>query len=158
MTLQIGMTPSKVDRSAGFTLIELMLVILLLSVLTGLSVPLLRRATSDFALEDTSFTIEKLIHYAQEMSVLDGVIYQLNLDPPKSVFWLTRSGVAIKNKTGRKFRLPRDLKLESRRYSVSFYPDGRADDAEIRILAKDETGRRVRVKGLLNEVEVLPLA
>ena len=154
MTLRIGMKANNLKRSSGFTFIELMLVILLISVLAGLSVPLIRHASADLELKDTSFTLAKMISYAQEMAVLESTTYQLNLDPAKSAFWLTRSGEVIKSKIGKKFRLPHDLTLETKARGVLFYPDGRADDAEISIIGKNAGGTMIRVKGLLNEVEV----
>lgn len=141
------------SSSGGFTLVELMLVILLIAVLTGLSVPLLRHAGSDLALKDASFAILAMVRYAQEMAVIDRGIYKLNMNSDRSAFWITGTGAKIKNKHGKIFRLPRDLRLEADTGSISFYPDGQASDAEIKILGRDERGNLLQVKGIMGTVE-----
>jgi len=157
MTLRTGTSSKRRRPAAGFTLVELTLVVLLIAVLTGLSVPLLKGASADLALKDTSFNITQMIGYAQEMTLLDKESYALNLDPEKATFWLTRSGAAIKGRAGKVFRLPRGIKMESEKTAVFFYPDGRADDAEIKLTGKSAAGKVIRVNGLLNEVEVKDL-
>ncbi len=148
-------------QNEGFTLIELTLVTLLVLILTGLSTPLFKKTLSDLSARNTSFSICKLINYAQEMAVLKRVNHKIAFDFKKGSYQLlelSSSGLppVYKKATGRfgkLFGLKQGLKLIGDRNDIIFYPDGHCDEIRINVLTKI-SGYSVIVKGFGNMVEI----
>ena len=85
---RLGFTLLKMKSLRGFTLIELTLVTLLVLILAGLSTPLFKKTLSDLSARNTSFSICKLINYAQEMAVLERKNYKITFDFKKGRYQL----------------------------------------------------------------------
>jgi len=149
-------------RSPGFTLIELILVILLISVLVGLSTPLFRKTFSALQIRNVVSNTTKIINYAQEMAIIEKTNYRANFDFEKEKYWLTKyvfseNGSAYKKiggKCGKTFSIPKGLTITGNDTEITFYPDGRSEKAEIRIIDKNKEGLLLRVKGFANRVEI----
>jgi len=150
----------------------LILVILLIAVITGLSIPLFRNSFADLNLKNASFNIAKIANYAQEMAIVERASYKLNFDLREGKFWLTRDDVPdetpnyerIKGSYGEDFSLSRGLEFiafssqgqQSLNYGeVFFYPDGRCSRGQItivnkkgqeRILSLEDFGSRVSIE------------
>jgi len=161
MTLAIGKR-SRCNK-AGFTLIELVLVILLISIITALSTPLFRRTFSDLVIRNAALDMSKLINYAQEMAIIDKVPYNLNLDFETNKYWLTKYGETeeglsyerIRGRFGKDFFLPRGLSLISEKSKIALYPDGRSETAQVKIVdEKAGEGRELHIKGFGNRIKI----
>jgi len=150
-------------QAQGFTLIELTLVTLLVLILAGLSTPLFKKTLSDLSARNTSFSICKLINYAQEMAVLERKNYKIAFDFKKGRYQLlelSSSGlppayVRVTGRFGKLFGMPQGLKLSGVRNGVVFYPDGHCDEIRVNVLTS-AGGYSVMVKGFGNMVEVKP--
>jgi len=149
-------------QAQGFTLIELTLVVLLVLVIAGLSTPLFKKTLSDLSARNTSFSICKLINYAQEMAVLERVNYRIAFDFKKGGYQLLEVAAPVKNKPvykkvtgrfGKLFALPQGLSLSGTKPCVIFYPDGHCDDVNVNVMTK-LGGYSVTVKGFGNNVQV----
>ena len=154
------MTASRRQR-IGFTLIELTLVTLLVLILAGLSTPLFKKTLSDLSARNTSFSICKLINYAQEMAVLERKNYKIAFDFKKGRYQLlelSSSGKPpvykkVTGRFGRLFGLPQGLSLSGSRSGVIFYPDGHCDEINVNVLTR-LGGYSVKVKRFGNMVEI----
>lgn len=153
----------KTARSKGFTLIELVLVIILISVITALSAPLFSRTFSDLVIRNTALDMAKMINYAQEMAIIEKSNYKLNIDSEKAKYWITRYKPAeegflyerIKGRYGKMFFLPRGLALTCDKSGALFYPDGRSDKVEIKVRDKSSGETRiVKIKGFASRVQI----
>lgn len=148
-------------RRLGFTLIELTLVTLLVLILAGLSTPLFKKTLSDLSARNTSFSICKLINYAQEMAVLERKNYKITFDFKKGRYqlfelsYLAKPPVYVKvtGRFGRLFGLGQGLRLSGDKNSVVFYSDGHCDEIKVNVLTK-LGGYSVMVKGFGNMVEI----
>ena len=147
----------------GFTLIELVLVILLISVLTAVSTPLFRRTFSDIVLKNAAYDMAKMITYTGEMAIIEKAKYKLNLDFENGKYWITRYGLSeegavygrVSGRYGKDYFLPRGLSLSGALNSVVFYPDGRADEAKITIRdTKGGDGSVLEIKGFGSRVKI----
>jgi len=155
-------TPLKIRKSlTGFTLIELTLVTLLVLVLAGLSTPLFKKTLSDLSARNKSFSICKLINYAQEMAVLERVNYKIAFDFKRGRYQLLELSFSslppvykkAAGRFGKLFGLEQGLKLSGDRNDIIFYPDGHCDEARVNVLTSS-SGYSVMVKGFGNMVEV----
>ncbi|MFA5084872.1 MAG: hypothetical protein WC482_00730 [Candidatus Omnitrophota bacterium] len=153
-----GFTPR---QAQGFTLIELTLVTLLILMLAGLSAPLFKKTLSDLSAKNASFSICKLINYAQEMAVLERKNYKISFDLKNGRYQLFNLPPSAKipayvkaaGRFGKLFSLPRGMKFSGVRDGIVFYPDGHCDEIRINILA-GAGGYSIIVKGFGNMVEI----
>lgn len=166
MILSIGRRPNRPEcslhhpKSAGYTLIELILLAIIIMILVAISTPRFRRTFSDLELSDAAFNLAKLISFAQEKAVVEGVCYKLILQKDKSKYFLTRQDhktpdkyIRIKEKAGRLFALPSGIKLKTDKKEIIFYPDGHSDRAVITFLGKRKN-LTLNVKGNLGYVKI----
>jgi prepilin-type N-terminal cleavage/methylation domain-containing protein len=136
----------KQPRAGGFTLLELILVLVLISVLLAVSAPTLRGMFASRQEQDAAARILALTQWARSQAAADGTVYRLNVDAPSSTHWLTaqQAGVfaELHSDLGRHFRLADGLTLglttntgQNMDY-VQFYPDGRHDAGIVRIVGR----------------------
>ncbi len=131
-------------------------------ILAGLSTPLFKKTLSDLSARNTSFSICKLMNYAQEMAVLERKNYKIAFDFKKGSYQLLEiaSSVALRpvykratGRFGKLFGLPQGLSLSGSTNGVIFYPDGHCDEIRVNVLTK-LGGYSVVVKGFGNMVEI----
>lgn len=149
-------------NARGFTLLELILVMVIITVVLSMAAPSLRGFFASRKAHDAAAGILSLIRYARSQAITEGRNYRLNLNPDEGVYWLTvdeAGGYAnLDTDMGRKFLLPEftSMKLEmdddtekdedeSEAY-IGFYPKGHVDVCTIRLF--DQNGDEVDVLAL----------
>ncbi|MDB4349329.1 GspH/FimT family pseudopilin [Omnitrophica bacterium] len=145
---------------AGFTLIELILLTVIIATLVAISTPLFRNTYSSLKLRDASFNLAKLINFAQEKAIIEGVPYKLILDTKDARYYFTKLDEAgsgeykrLEDRLGRVFPLPQGAKLKASKKEIVFYPDGHSEKATITLSGK---GKRIKmsIRGKLGYVEI----
>jgi prepilin-type N-terminal cleavage/methylation domain-containing protein len=98
-------------RATGFTLLELILVMLILSTVLAMAAPSLRGFFGSRQAQDTAAQMLALTQFARSQAISEGVVYRLNFDPKDRVDWLTawKSGAfeELETEFGQVFTLPR---------------------------------------------------
>jgi len=161
--------------SAGFTLIELIIVLTLLAVLSSAVIPVfsgsLGRVESDHTVRD----LVALIKYGQERAVTDLKEYRLYLDPEQGHYFLmmlkrTPEGekdfVPLDEHQGEALVLPPRIEMakpkarkdrERDLYYIPFYPSGACDKARIPLEIKQEGRDRkvtIETQGSLGRIVI----
>ncbi|MEW8561514.1 MAG: GspH/FimT family pseudopilin [Candidatus Thiodiazotropha sp.] len=149
----LGRTPSR-----GFTLIELMLVLLLLGLLAGLIPPLFERAFPSLKLKAAVRDLAQEIRYVQQTAILTGL-------PSKVEFDLANNAYKSDHvNSGEVRHLPQGLQFTRDESSTSindnpilvfkFFPDGSSSGG---LLILDNGGRRfaITVDWLTSRVQVV---
>jgi prepilin-type N-terminal cleavage/methylation domain-containing protein len=142
------------DRGAGFTLLELILVMLILSTVLAMAAPSLRGFFGSRQSQDAAAQILALTQFARSQAISEGVIYRLNFDTKDRVYWLTawKSGLfkELETEFGQVFTLPRDMIMELEDADkedgepfIEFTPQGTVTAATIRLI--DRGGRGLEV-------------
>src|SRR3954470_17536541 len=81
--------PTNFTHRPAFTLLELILVMLILTLIVGLVVPSLRRFSQGRNLGYAATQITAMANYAHTQAISQGKPYRLNLDPGNGTYWLT---------------------------------------------------------------------
>lgn len=112
------MTAQKRQSSGneGFTLLELILVMVILSTVLAMAAPSLRGFFGSRKTHDEAAQLLSLTQFARSQAISEGIIYRLNFDTNERTYWLTsqRKGVFEKLKTefGYVFTFPSDITVE----------------------------------------------
>ena len=99
----------------GFTLIELVLVMVILCTVLGMAGPSLRGFFSRRQIDDTASHILSLTQFAKSQAVCEGRTYRLNINVERRTYWLTVQDQGVfrdlNTEWGRVFRLPPDISM-----------------------------------------------
>lgn len=133
----------------GFTLMELLLVLVVISVVLAISAPSLRGFFASRQTADAATTVLALTKSARSEAVTQGRTCRLNLNASTGEFWVTvqEAGAFVPAgfPLGQRFRVPEGAALAMHGSSgssapaapyVQFYPGGRSDVATIEIRGK----------------------
>lgn len=148
MISPIGNDPSIQRSVAGFTLLELMAVIVIMAVVVGFSVPRFQRTFNHLQLQVFANDVARLLAYANQRAVTRGEVLRIHFDVEGRRYWLAsvdESGEStrVASKLNRASSIPPTIFLEPSGREVNFYPDGRADRFEMAILDDQQEGYRL---------------
>jgi len=144
-------SPLATSSAPGFTLIELILVMLILTTILGMAGPSLRGFFGRHQIDDAATRIICLTQFARSQAVCEGRTYRLNFDKDRQTYWLTVLDQGtyrdLNTEWGRIFMLPEDitlklweLDLDGSRHFVAFNPLGRTTPGTIQLIgSKGET-------------------
>jgi type II secretion system protein H len=142
----------------GFTLMELLLVMVVIAIAAGIAAPAMRGFTRGRRLPNTAQEIVTMTRWCRVQAISDSTIYRLNLDPTESKIWVTKD-----DGTGRNFQpvvtdfvpgeyyLPEGITLttdipeasddsgNNTGIFVTFEPGGRSDTGTISLHSDDAT-------------------
>jgi len=76
--------------SGGFTLVELLLVVIVIAILSAVSVPRLSGSYNHMELEEAARQVAALAEFGRERAILDETTYALSLDEDRREFRLSR--------------------------------------------------------------------
>lgn len=141
-------------RNDGFTLLELILVMVILSTVLAMAAPSLRGFFASRQTHDTAAQILALTQLARSQAISEGIVYRLNFDTTERTYWLTaqQAGIFEQLKTGfgQIFTLPKDMVMELEDIEeqdmdmfLSFTPHGTVTAGTVRLI--DRRGRALEV-------------
>ncbi|MDP8266516.1 MAG: prepilin-type N-terminal cleavage/methylation domain-containing protein [Candidatus Aceula meridiana] len=127
----------------AFSLIELLLVVILIGVLAGLSLPRFSQSYSQIRLEQTAYNLASMMRYAQGRALSRQEEIQLQFDSDFTRYHLMeRKGdnfEVIEGRRGRAQLIPKGISIESEETTVGFSPGGAMD--KVRIYLSNEKGK-----------------
>ena len=132
-------------RNGGFTLLELILVMVILSTVLAMAAPSLRGFFGSRKTHDTAAQILALTQFARSQAISEGIIYRLNFDTRERTYWLTaqKSGIfaMLDTEFGQIFTLPSDIVMELKGIEeeddeifLIFTPQGTVTTGTIRLI------------------------
>lgn len=122
-------------RLYGFTLIEILLVIVVLSILASLTIPDLTNSLNKLGLKNKAYKILDLMQSAHLRALSQNSRYRLASSPDLSHFWLeheeTNGYSRVSGSLGKIIDLDPAVKVVCDGLPVEFMPDGSIGKAEI---------------------------
>ena len=151
MISPIGSEFGSLSRHDGFSLLELLTVILVMSTVVGLSVPRFSRSFKHLQVQVVANDIAKLLTYANRRAIAKGEILKVHFDTESKRYWVTRTDQSdleegasrVLSKLTQVRLMPESLSVKPSVPSVTFYPDGRADAFELVIVDGAADGYRL---------------
>lgn len=156
-------------RNKGFTLLEIILVILLLSLSAYLVVPSLARWAKAIELKGTTQKIAGILRYYRLSAIQKGQVHQILIDQKQRKL-IIRALQSEKKDGGEftwvekiKYQIPESINLKeevsSSEYTtelpaIEFYPTGQANGGQILLADSEQKGYRIKVSFLTGLVEV----
>jgi len=125
----------------GFTLLELILVMLILTIAVAISAPSLGNFSRGRVLDNNAARFLSLTRWARSQAISDGTTYRINIDPSKRAFTVSYNNrgsySAYTAGRDRGFTLPEELSvatdapLEESLYVIDFDPMGYSTTARV---------------------------
>ena len=153
---------------AGFTLVEIMLVMLILSVLTGVVVTNLHAGYQDLALEHDTVLLTEHIQAAQLHARTNYCLCRIVIDTPRGEYYLAQGSAADQpfrplDNLGDTQTLDRSIhfhdvqKLDQGATEhdwINFYPDGTGDAATIILISDSGDERVIEIQALSGQPSI----
>lgn len=117
-----------VGCSSGFTLIELVFVVLIILVLAGISLPRLKKQFLHFELDGAAAQMAYCMDDAALRAKTEGDVFLLGIDREKKEYWVVRNSSDERMKT---YRLPRSVGIDAEETEISFYPDAPVEESRV---------------------------
>lgn len=161
MTSPTGASNCRRSVRGGFSLIELILVLLLLGLSASMVFPMMGRFSRGRTSTDTAAHMLAIIQYAQDQAAVTGAPYRLHWNEDEGSYWIEASVNGrfsrISSEIGRTFQLPEQMEMTIRGTAeqlangyIQFDPDGGHDVLVIHLI--DGNGKEV-VLGCLSPSE-----
>ena len=141
------------NKSCGFTLIEILLVVIVIGIVLAIAAPNFSKGYSRFQLNKTTDDLINISRWAQAMAIGQQRIYSLNFSEDRHFYSLERAKLVLENDTvenaddrgsesifepvkgtlGKMHAIPDTVSIVSHEGRIKFYPDGTIDPAEIEL-------------------------
>lgn len=139
----------------GFTLIELVLVMVIIGAMLAVVAPSLGRARSRSRVDDTAAQLRSMVELARTRAAADGRPTRVVIDTVESACWIEHleggGFIRTPSSLGMKVELDKGVELttddaaseEAGVYMIRAEPDGRVEIVQLRLLGTDSGRERV---------------
>ncbi|UCD15544.1 MAG: prepilin-type N-terminal cleavage/methylation domain-containing protein [Candidatus Omnitrophota bacterium] len=132
----------------GFTLLELLLVIAIISVFAGISFPFIKKSIKSTEFRSFSNKTYLFLDYAKTQSVLRNAVLKVKFDLDNKQVSLVERIEELPETVLQKINIPKNINIELENEEIPFYPDATLQPFEIRIFDNENRGAVVSSKGV----------
>jgi len=156
-------------KNKGFTLLELVLILILLSLAVYLVVPSMARLAKAVELKGTAQKIAGILRYYRLATIQKGQVHQILIDQKQRELIVRALQPEKKEEIGItwiekiKYQIPAGINLQEEinpgEYNtdlpaIEFYPTGQANGGQILLADPEQKGYRIKINFLTGLVEV----
>ena len=140
------------SNGAGFTLLELMLVAVIILALVTVSTPLFKKTYEDLRLTSCAKEAAAVMRFCRERAIFERRIFRINIDSDKKTYQALAEEedkqelVPLKSRWGRIFRLPDAIDVKAGEKEIDFFPDGTTTPALVYFTNKKGEGLTVSIE------------
>ncbi len=136
---------TKGNSLTGFTLIELMCVVIIISVMIAVSLPQINKYFDKLELSSFSRDLQVFMNYLCQRAIVERKIIYLNIDQDKKQYWAytTEEGNILKI-----CHIPDRIRVALEQKQIMFYPDGAIDKVSIKLMNRDNQYVILTTKGV----------
>lgn len=128
----------RIGNKNSFTLVELLIVVCILLVIAGISLPIFSKTFDNISLSNSANNMVYFMRFAHFRAISEGLYYRINFKADSNSYYLTfRSGKdykKINDKLGRERHLPKKIKLDSELKFIDFMPNGQTIPFKITLM------------------------
>jgi prepilin-type N-terminal cleavage/methylation domain-containing protein len=154
------------SNKKGFTLFELIIVVIIIGVVMAISIPFMKKSYEQIRIENHTYNLQKILQFARQKAVLEQKIIRLNIDPSQKRYWLTtrnkRNGSAdfkrLKGRYGRTYFWPEEVLVRTKKNYYEFLHNGEHDIIDIVLSIDQERGFAIVSDGHFESIQALALA
>lgn len=165
--------PVSTAPSAGFTLMELIVVLTILSIMSAAVVPLFRGTLETIECDHSLRDLVASIKYAQERAVTDCREYRLYIAPKSNEYWLmslawsrgkkNKKFIPVEERQGERMTLSKRVEIQrvtakkdrtEKASYIAFYPSGACDHASITLERENGRHMKIQTRGSLGDLKV----
>jgi prepilin-type N-terminal cleavage/methylation domain-containing protein len=138
------MTASRRRNSRGFTLLELVFVMVIACIVLALAAPSLKGWSNGMGLGDSGQQFLATTRFARTSAIANSNTYRLYVDPNNARYWVMaqdgESFVNVRTSLGQVFTLPEGYRITMTDLNatplefIEFYPTGRMQAAHVKII------------------------
>lgn len=151
-------------KRKGFTFIELLIVIVIIGILTGMVMPKLKTAYNNFQMDSFVKNVYYLAKYLQASAIYSRQVYRLDIvEDENGQYFLAKyksdegEFANIKGRFAKPYMVPQGvtISLEPQdKTSIFFYPDGSID--ETKVIYRDKADKEIVLvfKGSGTDIEI----
>lgn len=135
----------------AITFIELILVIVIIGILIGVSLPRFRNTFNDLQLNGFSRELQASMNYLRQRSIVEGKIIYLNIENDNREYWAKIKDQDYRLKT---YKIPAQIRIEAEQEQIIFYPDGNIDKVTINLFGFDNQSITLTTRGVFGGVKI----
>ena len=157
----VGALPRAELLQKAVTFVELFIVIIIIGILAGLSLPKLKTAADNIELENFVKEIYYLSRYLQGSAAAQGKIFQLSIDKNKGEFQAAYEQAGeFKNlggRFGKIYKAPAGAQVSlspAEKTAVYFYPDGAVEQIKITFANEHKKEFSLFIQGAAGEIKI----
>ncbi len=139
------------NRTQGFTFIELFITVIIIGILVGVSFPNFRKTFNQMRLNSFSSELQSFMNYLSERAIVERRIIYLNIDNDKKKYWARIKDTENRLKS---YSIPNEISVEPEQNSILFYPDGQIDKVTIKIAGLGTQNIDLTTKGVFCGVKL----
>ena len=159
-------------RKNGYSLLELIIVLILISLSTALVTPSLSRFSKTIELKASAKKVSGILRYCRSEAINKGLVYQVIFNPELREVMVQsidlneekKEGDKKEELSGKTYSLPqgiemKEVNLTSPQYpsdlpTVEFYPNGGSNGGSFLLISQEQKGYKIKVDFLTGVVKV----
>jgi prepilin-type N-terminal cleavage/methylation domain-containing protein len=157
----ISLTGRNYKKRSGFTLIEILLVVLILTVIMGVAIPNLSQTYKKVHMQKVVQDIRYIMEYGQSRAITHNQPVRLEFNEDFSQYWLTQKDPQteqfqrIPGRLGKRFGLSPKVDIDTDQRSIHFFPDGSIEKQEIIVSDNHDREMILSTKLQRGRIEIL---